>query len=435
MNNVQVQEYLTQGTMLESQEQYEEALEYYNKALEIDPMNHDAYISKGVALANLERLEEAENQFQNALKVNRNSGLAYFHLGNVALLSEEFALGFENYNKAISNGFDDSQIYYNLGLLHEENGETDLALRNYTKAIGKDPLRPEIRLRKAQLQIYLESYQEAMQPLDEMILINPDVFEGYNVKFMLLIQLGQLDKAEELLETAIKTFPNDAEFVINKASLLIEQGKTDEAFAVLKNLEETAEDDEIIHKICLERSRIYATKQEVDNAITELKKAKAISQKNDVYDIEAQFLITNCYIAKNDFEKVLEYSREILEKAEEDSYYVSTAQYYVPLALKNLGKTDEANELYQEAIEEFRSQGLSSPGNLETYLLRAMCHHDIEEHEQALDLVDYVIKLKPDIPEPRMQKIAILEAMGSTEEAEEEKKVVNTMLPPDARIK
>ena len=435
MSNLQVQEYLTQGAMLETQEKYEEALEYYNKALELDVMNHDAYISKGVALANLENFEEAQKQFENALKINRTSGLAYFHLGNIALLKEEMALGFENYNKAISNGFDDAQIYYNIGLLHEENGEADLALRNYSKAISKNALRPEIRLRKVQLQIFLEQYNEALQSLDEMILTNPDVFEGYHTKFIVYMQLGQHDKAEEILEKAMELFPDDIDFVIDKTTLLIAQGNTEEAFVLLKELEENAEGDpEILYKVYMERAQIHASKQEVEPAITELEKAKAIFTDNGEYDEESQFLLMNCFVAKNDFQKVLEYSREFLEKAEEDSQYISTARYYVPLALKNLGQMDEARTLYLEAIEELRNQSLNSPANLETYLLRALCHHDLDEYEKALNLVDYVIQMKPEFPEPRFQRIVILEAMGKKEEAQEEKKTVNAMLPPEARI-
>lgn len=435
MSNVQVQEYLTQGAMFESQGKYEDALEYYDRALGIDPTNHDAYISKGVALANLERNDEARAQFENALKANRQSGLAYFHLGNLALLAQDMALGFENYNKAISNGFDNAQIYYNLGLLHEENGETELALRNYSKAIGKDPVRPEIRLRKAQLQVYLQAYQEALESLDEMILTNPDIFEGYQMKFVVLMQLGHLDKAEAHLAKAQEMFPGDADFKINRSSLLLARGRPDEAFALLGEIEKGASDDQTLHKVFMERAHIHASGQEVDKAIAELEKAKSLAAKSGDYSQDAQFLLTNCFVAKNDFAKVLEYARELREKAEEGNQYVAACMYYEPLALKNLGRMDEAEGLYRDAIEEFRSMGLSQPGNLETYLLRAMCHFDLGEHEESYELVEYVIRLKPDMPEPRMQKIAILEAMGRTEELEEEKKAVNAMLPPEARLK
>ena len=435
MSSQQIQEYLTQGAMLESQEKYQEALGFYDKALELDAMNHDAYISKGVAHANLENLDEAQKQFENALKINRTSGLAFFHLGNVALLKEETSLGFENYNKAISNGFDDAQIYYNIGLLHEENGETDLALRNYSKAISKDPIRPEIRLRKAELQLHLEQYHEALQSLDEMILTNPDVFEGYHTKFLVLMQLGKHDEAGELLAKAIELFPDDIDFVIDKTTLLIAQNKTEEAFEILAELEKNAAGDgSVIYKVHMERAQIHASRQEIGPAIAELELAKALTEKDGEFDTDSQFLLMNCFVAKTDFEKVLEYSRELLEKAEEESPYTDTARYYVPLALKNLGKMDEATELYHKAIEELRNKGLSSPGNLETYLLRALCHHDLEEYEKAYDLVDYVIQLKPELPEPRFQKILILEAMGKKEEAEEEKKTVNALLPPEARI-
>ena len=436
MSNLQLNEYLTQGAMLESQEKYEEALEYYNKALEIDKMSHDAYISKGVVLANLERVDDAKEQFENALKVNRTSGLAYFHLGNVALLNLDMALGFENYNKAISNGFDDAQIYYNIALMHEENGEMDLALRNYTKAISKNAIRPEFRLRKAQLLMHLGNYPEALETLDELILTNPDVFEGYHVKFTALMHLRQYDKADEVISKAIELFPDDVDFMLDKCALLTAQSKHDKAFQLLKEIEAKAGGNAIVlSKLYMERAQIHATKQEADGAIAELEKAKAIAIEHNAYNYEAQFLLINCFAVKKDFEKTLEYSRELIERTDGEDYFTSTAKYYIPYSLKNLGKMDEAKPLYIEAIDDLRAAGLQSPGNLETYLLRAMCHYDLDEFDKALDLVDYVVKIKPDLPEPRLQKIAVLEAMGKKKEADEEKKAVNAMLPPDARIK
>ncbi len=102
MDNLQVQEYLTQGAVLAGQGKHGEALAYYDKAERENPMNIDVYLSKGIAYAILNKLNEAKEQFEKALKVNRTSGLAYFHFGSIALLQGDTALGFENYNKAIA---------------------------------------------------------------------------------------------------------------------------------------------------------------------------------------------------------------------------------------------------------------------------------------------------------------------------------------------
>lgn len=435
MDNLQVQEYLTQGAVLAGQGKHGEALAYYDKAEKENPMNIDVYLSKGIAYANLDKLDVAKEQFEKALKVNRTSGLAYFHLGSIALLQGDTALGFENYNKAIANGYDDAQLYYSIGLLHEENGEADMAIRNYSKAIMRDALRPDIRIRKARLLLQGNHYPEALQTLDETILTNPDVFEGYHLKFSVLMQLKQYTKAEEVLKTAIELFPKDPGFAIDKVSLLIEQKKVDEAFAVLAELENAEEtDDTVRRRVYMERAQIYATRDDVKSAITALEQAKVLSEKSGLFDAEVIFLLANCHLSTEEYEKVLGYARELLEKAE-DGYNKETARYFEPLALKMLGKMSEAIPKYKDAINEYRNQSLAAPGNLDAYLLRIMCLRDIEQYDKALELIDYVISLQSERVEPRLLRVTILEALGRSEEAAEEAKIVNAMLPEELRKK
>lgn len=435
MDKLEVQEYLTQGAVLSGQGKYEEALTYYDKAEHENPMEIEVYLSKGIAYANLDRLDEAKGQFEKALKINRTYGLAYFHLGSIALLQGDIALGFENYNKAIANGYDDAQLYYSIGLLHEEKGEIDMAIRNYSKAIQRDALRPDIRIRKARLLLQGEHLPEALQTLDEMILTNPDVFEGYHLKFTILLQLKQFEKAEKLIHDAIVMFPKDPGFAMDKVSLFVAQGKLDEAIKLLDELEHIQEsDDAVRRRIYMERAQIYAEKNDVKSAITALEQAKALADKEDVFDSEVVFLLANCHLSTEEYEKTLDYAKQLLAKAE-DGYTKETARYFEPFALKMLGRKEEAMPLYKEAINEFRNQSLTAPGNLDAYLLRTMCLRDIEQYDKALELIDYVITLQPDRAEPRLLRITILEASGRKEEAEQEAKIVNTLLPEEMRKK
>ena len=109
------------------------------------------------------------------------------------------------------------------------------------------------------------------------------------------------------------------------------------------------------------------------------------------------------------------------------------SRYFQPLALKMMGRMEEALPLYQEAVSAYRQQSLDMPGNLDAYLLRIMCLRDMEQYEKALELTDYVLQLKPDRAEPRMLRISVLEAMGRTEEAQTEANALQELLPPELR--
>lgn len=433
MDKLAAQEYLKQGAVYSGQGKYDEALSYYDKAEKENPMDIEVYLSKGIAYANLEKFPEAKEQFEKALKINRNSGIVYYHLGSIAILENNISEGLENYNKAIANGYDDAQLYYSLGLLHEENGEVDLAIRNYSKAIQRDPMRPDIRIRKVQLLLQGEHYPEAIQALDETILTNPDVFEGYHIKFNVYVRLKQYDKAEEVINNALSLFPKDPGFILDKATLAIEQKKNDEAIKILDELEKADEtNDAVLRKIYMERAQIFAADDNLGSAIASLKKAKEIADKAETFDSEVVFLLANCYLGNEEYENVLECAEMLLQNSE-DGYTKDTARYFKPLSLKMLGRNDEAIPLYKEAIEEYRRQTLENPGNLDSYTLRIMCLKDTKQYDKAFELIEYVVGLQPDRAEPRIIKVSILEAMGRLEEAEAEAKIVNCMIPNDMR--
>ena len=435
MSNYQVQEYLTQGTVLSGHGKYEEALSYYDKAEQEDPMEIEVYLSKGIALANLERLDEAKEQFEKALKINKTSGIAYFHLGNIAVMQDDEAHGFENYNKAISNGYDDAQLYYSIGLLHEERGETDIAIRNYSKAIKLDVFRPDIRIRKAQLLTQTNKMSEAIQTLDELILINSGNYDGYHFKFNIFLQLKKYDEAEKLLDDISEEFADNHEYSFDRVSLLIERNETDNALKLLTQLENADNvDDSIRRRIYYDRAQIYAGNEDSKSIIAELEKAKALFEVNGDFDSESVFMISNCHLANEEYDKVLDYANQLFEKAE-DGYEKETARYFIPLALKMLNRMDEALPLYEDAINEYRNQSLAIPGNLDAYLLRTMCLRDIEQYDKALELIDYVIELQPEQAEPRLLRVSILEALGRLDEAKKEANSANSMLPEELRKK
>ena len=426
MDELTVKEYLTQGAMLAEYGKYPEAITYYDKAEQENPMNFEIYLAKGIAYANMNQFDVAKAQFEKVLKINRTLGEVYFHLGNIAVLQEDSVLAFENYNKAIVNGYNEAQLFHCIGLLHAEKGEDELAINNYTKAIKLDPLRPDIRICKAELLIESNRIPEALQVLDDAILTNPNYFEGHHLKFVVLLRQHQLDKAEETLTNALNLFPEDSQFMMDKVALLVDQNKTDEALSLLNELEESPENNSKMRQISMARAQIFSAKADIQAAIKELEKANVLVNQEGEFDTEIVFLLANCYMTAGKYDKLLKYSHQIIEKSDVLSYK-QIAQYYIPMALKMLGRMEEAQPLYQEAIKEFRNQALVEPTNMDVYILRAMCLRDLEQFNEALKLIDYVITLQPNAIEPRTLRITLLESLGRIAEGQEETVLVNTI--------
>ncbi|MCL1853732.1 MAG: tetratricopeptide repeat protein [Peptococcaceae bacterium] len=431
MENTNAQEYLIQAGGLMGLQKYQEALAILEKAETEDRFNMDVYLSKGIAYANLEDFEKARTEFEKALKIDKKEGIVYFHLGNIEMLQGHKAKGFEYYNNAMAYGYDDAQLFFSLGLMHEEDGEDDLALRNYTKAILKDPRRADIRINKARLLIKNNHYPEALQTLDELRLSNPDVFEAYHLKFFVLLELNKLEEAEQVIREAISLFPQDTGFALDKASLLIAKQEYDKALAYISGIEHTMEvDPEVLHSIEMTKARVYVSMQDVNKTIDALEKAKGIyaSMEPAVFDDEAAYLLMNCYVSAENYEKVIECAQDLKKaESEEEAYYALAAYYYEPLALKHLGRREESQKLFKESVSHYRSLSLADPGNIDTYTFRIMSLRELGDYAKALELADYLIMVKEDVSEFHILRAAVLTDLGRDDEAKEENNIAQSL--------
>lgn len=422
MNEILATEYLKQGEVLLENGKHEYSLQYFKQAEQENPFNSAVYVGMGIAYTNMDQYGQAEASFLKALKVNSEEGHIYYHLGNIKFLINEKVKGIQYYNQAIAKGYDESQLYYNLGMVYEEDSDDVLALRNYSKAILKAPLRGEIRLRKAQLYIKQKRFHEAVQTLEDMTLECPDYFEGYHMKIRLYNDMEEYDKALEAVDEAKRTFPEDSGFVLDQANLYANLNRFEEALEVLEAEEGRTGNKLDRREAAVERARIYALKGEMQETINQLIKAKEASSEKvpPENDPVAEYFLLNCYINIEDYEKALACAIS-LKSIEEMGYYTLAAYYYEPYCLQKIGKEKESKELFQLGVEKLRSHSLEYPHRLDAYVFRILCLKDLKMYEKALELSDYIIKVKDDSAEFYAIRGMLLSEMGRAEEAKEAK--------------
>ncbi len=94
---------------------YQQAVDQYQKAVELDPGNDEGYVGLANAYASLNRLNDAENTYRQAINQNPNSKRAYEHLGMFYLQQADYAQAVEVFQKAIRLAPESYRDYSNLG--------------------------------------------------------------------------------------------------------------------------------------------------------------------------------------------------------------------------------------------------------------------------------------------------------------------------------
>jgi len=187
--------WLNKGTSLHELGKYVDALEFFDKALELNPRIALAWLNKGGSLYRLGRHDEAIECCNRALNVD-----------------PELAGAWEGMGASL----------FELGRFEE-------ALRCFDKAIEKDPLRCSAWWRKGAALATLDKLQDAVRCYDEATKINPRYADAWDFKGTALAGLDRWEEAKKCSEKATELNPRNASAWANRGYSSLRLGKFFEA--------------------------------------------------------------------------------------------------------------------------------------------------------------------------------------------------------------
>ena len=164
-----VQQFLIGGDIFYHQKNYQQAISYYQKAIELDPNSAESYGRRGFVYYMQGNMDRAISDYSKAIQINPNDknayhfrGLAYTDKGNYDQAISDFTKSIElepyaciqayenraaayakkgnydqaisDYNKVIKINPNLAYIYYYRGVAYDAKGDHDQAISDYNKA-------------------------------------------------------------------------------------------------------------------------------------------------------------------------------------------------------------------------------------------------------------------------------------------------------------
>lgn len=168
-NKEKAAEYKDQGDKCYSNEQYDEAIDYYRRAIRIEPEKADAINNLGLALSAKGQTDEALDCYRKVIEINPGHIGTLINLGSLHFNNERYDEAIEFYDKAIETNPRHGAAYYNkaLSLMQKERAEE--AIQAYEVFFKYAGPQDEKRIRAAKYGIELAQSMLETQKLMEKI--------------------------------------------------------------------------------------------------------------------------------------------------------------------------------------------------------------------------------------------------------------------------
>ncbi len=397
------QEYYSLGYSHEKSDP-EKAIEYYEKATQINPQYVEAYLDWGNLLLNQGKPDEAKEKYEKCLELDPNYKLAYHNLGYLMERSEpEVAIDY--YNKAIaldpyyfeaynslgsvllnSQKYEEAKKYFkksleiapnykwahfNLGRIFEKTDYIK-AIASYKKAIDIDINYLEAYYAIAGIWSDQKNYEEAINWYEKCLEIDPG-YKWAHYNLGVCFENNNTKKAIEYYQKAIDLDPQFTDVYNRWGNLLLGEEQYEEA---KEKYEKCIEIDSkfkwAYYNLGVLNERVMDTK----SAIKHYKKAIHIDPEYQAaYDSLAELLLNRSTVlqARREYSKWTKtttgkkigyyYLGRTYEKTEpeksityfeksitEDNNFVAGYNSWGNVLL-SLGKSDEAGEKYLKCIQ------------------------------------------------------------------------------------
>lgn len=230
-NREKVKQLLADSRLAFINQQNEEALNLATEAIKLEINNPEAYKCAANACMSLGRYDEAIKAYKSAVKWDQNNGNRYYDLGFALATNDKLADAMKNFAKAEELGCIPEnlvQLYTVLGIICFDIGRYDDALVNLEKAEQLVGVDMDILQRKAVIYGMKNDIRNGLLTANQMKLIAPSDYKGYQIAFKLLIQAKRLETAEKELKRAERFAVPSMDFYFDSVSLELEKYSEDQ---------------------------------------------------------------------------------------------------------------------------------------------------------------------------------------------------------------
>ena len=314
---------------------YEDAIDFFDKAIEFDDKLSQAFAERGAVKKSLEKLPEAIENFNKAIDFNNKYTWAFAMRGWAKNELDSYQEAINDFDKAVNLYAKYGWAIAGRGYAQHELGNYVEAIADFDKAIEIDDKYIWAYIQRSSSKRALGNYEGAIDDIDKTIELNNEYAWAY----------------------------------AHKGELLNETGKYEEAIAIL---DRAIELNRKLRSAFIERSIAHRRLGQIDKSLSDIEESLSLNPDSDWSHYQRGLIFKHKGIDDKFTEELL----KAVNLAEEETSQQNKKREYWRLSLNIalykliLGNIDEAEALYNEAIKEAtKNRVFEAMNDLELYTI------------------------------------------------------------------
>ncbi len=393
--NDKIQDYINTSSDYYDKEEYEKAIYFADKALSVYPQTYDAYIIKAKSENQLDNYDKALEYINKAIEI-KSDYEAYNTRGHIELCMEQYETAFNDFEYSLSLEENDD-AYFGKAMFYNCTDNTKSALENINKAIEINPNCENYFRFRAEIYNILDKYNEAIDDVNIALKINPESNYAYTERARAEFYLNMHAEALADCDMALKIAPSDFDSLWLKGEIYFDINRYNASLEMYKEMEETGYKDKDLY---LDYAYCHLHLKQFNNALNYISKIP----ENDENYPDATFLKGLIKLYLKDYKEASIHFNNAI-KADNDDLGAYAYNAISNILMKNTNETVKMCDLcmqkaedddtfikgvikmlygeYNEAVNYFLEDLKESPFDIENLYFTAYCYKKLNNIEKS----------------------------------------------------
>lgn len=237
------QAYRDLGTVAFAAGKHGEALEHFQKALELNPKHVDLSFFMGICFNNIGDFDQALKSFQTALAIDPEHLPSRMKLAVVFHNLQLWDSAATTYRSILLQKPEYADIHFRLGLSLLGAGKIDESIACFEEAVSINPNYVDARIKAGVVHAHKGNTRKAIEHLGYVITRSPDFADVHYLMGLVFDHEGKLEAAICALERAIEINPSFKDAKVKLATVYIKSTQFRKALEIFKSAADQAEEE------------------------------------------------------------------------------------------------------------------------------------------------------------------------------------------------